>query len=86
MVDSHFFRALPDFRATSAANSEVTWMVYTLAHQGARYQFEDVRPYFTQWDDVEAALRHARAPDPNDLVVEMQKKLEKTQVPVFDIS
>jgi hypothetical protein len=74
VVDSQFFRSLPEFRATSPANSELTWLVYPLAQQGKTYQMQDVQPAFTEWDDVETSLREGRAPDPGDILDELQLK------------
>ncbi|MFM9852347.1 MAG: NotI family restriction endonuclease [Sphingomonadaceae bacterium] len=75
VVDSQFFRSLPEFRATTSANSELTWLVYPLARQGEVYQMQDVQPAFTQWADVETSLREGDAPDPSEIIGELQLKL-----------
>jgi Restriction endonuclease NotI len=74
VVDSQFFRSLPEFRTTTPANSELTWLVYPLARQGEVYQMQDVRPAFTEWADVETSLREGRAPDPSEIIGELQLK------------
>jgi Restriction endonuclease NotI len=74
VVDSQFFRSLPDFRTTTPANSELTWLVYPLAHQDKTYQMQDAQPTFTEWGDVETSLREGRAPDPGDILDELQHK------------
>lgn len=74
VVDSQFFRSLPEFRTTTTANSELTWLVYPLARQGEAYQMQDVQPSFTEWADVETSLREGRAPDPSEIISELQLK------------
>jgi Restriction endonuclease NotI len=74
VVDSQFFRSLPEFRTTTQANSELTWLVYPLARLGETYQMQDVQPSFTEWADVETSLREGRAPDPNEIITELQLK------------
>jgi Restriction endonuclease NotI len=74
VVDSQFFRSLPDFRSTSPANSELTWLVYPLARQGAVYKMQEVQPTYTEWADVETSLREGRAPDPGEIIAELQLK------------
>jgi Restriction endonuclease NotI len=74
VVDTQFFNSLPEFRTTTQANSEVTWLVYPLARQAESYQMQDVRPTFTEWADVETSLREGRAPDPNEIIAELQLK------------
>lgn len=74
VVDSQFFRSLPEFRTTTPANSELTWLVYRLARDGDIYQMQDVHPTFTEWADVETSLREGRAPDPSEIITELQLK------------
>jgi Restriction endonuclease NotI len=74
VVDSQFFRSLPDFRTTTPANSELTWLVYPLAHLNETYQMQDVQPIYTEWADVETSLREGRAPDPSEIIGELQLK------------
>jgi Restriction endonuclease NotI len=74
VVDSQFFRSLPDFRTTTPANSELTWLVYPLVHLDEAYQMQDVQPIYTEWADVETSLREGRAPDPSEIISELQLK------------
>jgi Restriction endonuclease NotI len=74
VVDSQFFRSLPEFRTTTPANSELTWLVYPLAKKGEVYQMQAVQPAFTEWADVETSLREGRAPDPSEILGELQLK------------
>jgi hypothetical protein len=74
VVDSQFFRSLPEFRTTSPANSELTWLVYPLARIGETYQMQDAQSKYTEWADVETSLREGRAPDPSEILSELQLK------------
>ncbi len=74
VVDSQFFRSLPEFRTTTSANSELTWLVYPFARRGESYQMQDASPAFTEWADVETSLREGRAPDPSEIIGELQLK------------
>lgn len=74
VVDRQFFRSLPEFRTTTPANSELTWLVYPLAKQDEAYEMQPVQPTFTEWADVESSLREGRAPDPSEILGELQLK------------
>lgn len=76
VVDSQFFRSLPTFTTTSASNSELTWLVYPLAKTDETYQMQAVQSVFSEWADVETSLREGKAPDPNDILAELQWKLD----------
>jgi Restriction endonuclease NotI len=89
VVDTQFFNSLPDFRTTTPANSELTWLVYPLAYCQGAYEMQDVKPTYTEWADVETSLREGRAPDPNEILSELQLKFRskgKSTTPVFDCS
>lgn len=74
VIDSQFFRSLPQIRETTLANSELTWMVYPLSAEGPVFRMRDVQPVFTEWADVETSLREGRAPDPVEILNELQVK------------
>lgn len=74
VVDAQFFRSLPDFRTTTPANSELTWLVYPFERHDEAYQMKDVQPTYTEWADVETSLREGRAPDPKEIIAELQLK------------
>jgi hypothetical protein len=89
VVDTQFFNSLPDFRTTTPANSELTWLVYPLAYCQGAYEMQDVKPTYTEWADVETSLREGRAPDPNEILSELQLKFRskgKSTTPIFDCS
>lgn len=74
IVDSQFFRSLPEFRTTTPANSELTWLTYPIAKMGETYEMQEVQPTYTEWADVETSLREGRAPDPSEIIAELQLK------------
>ncbi|MBU6393328.1 MAG: hypothetical protein KGQ75_02020 [Sphingomonadales bacterium] len=87
VVDKQFFVSLPEFRTTSAANSEVTWLVYPLSLAEKSYRMNAVEAVFTEWEDVQASLREGRAPDPHEIISELQLKFApkgKIKAKVFD--
>ena len=87
VVDSQFFRSLPEFRTTSPANSEVTWLVYPLTLGEKNYAMDTVQPVFTEWDDVQTSLREGRAPDQSEILSELQLKFAakgKNTATIFD--
>lgn len=87
VVDSQFYHSLPEFKSTTPANSELTWLVYSLARKGERYAMQAVRPTYTEWADVETSLREGRAPDPQDILAELQLKFSprgKPKAIIFD--
>jgi hypothetical protein len=86
VVDTPFFKSLPEFRSTTQSNSELTWLVCPIEKVRQTFELCRTEPYFSQWDDVSNALREGRAPDPAEIVAELQGKLIKggrTKFPVF---
>ena len=75
VVDTQFYRSLPTFRPTTVANSELTWLVYPILQIGKNFVMQDVQPVFSEWADVENSLREGRAPDPAEIIAELQLKL-----------
>ena len=75
VVDTQFFNSLPSFPTTTESNSEVTWLTYPISNVGKGYAMQDVNVIFSQWDDVQNALREGVAPDPADILQELQSKL-----------
>ena len=78
VVDSRFFKALPDFPHTSRSNSEITWLVYPikLDPSSDNYTMEAPQEIFSEWDDVANALREGKPPKPSEILKELQCKLE----------
>ena len=81
VVDTQFFGALPPFPATTRANSEVTWLSYPIAKAGADYVLGDVNIVYSEWDEVRNALREGTPPEPDEIISELQAKLERRRNP-----
>lgn len=74
-VDSQFFAALPPMSTVDTlANSEVTWVVYPFRLSRGRYTIGDPDFVYTTWDDVLTALREGTAPDPTEILNEIERK------------
>lgn len=81
VVDTQFFGALPAFGATTRANSEVTWLTYPIAKHGDDYRLGDVNVVYSEWDEVRNALREGTPPEPDEIVAELQAKLDHRRNP-----
>lgn len=77
VVDTQFFGALPPFAETTRANSEVTWLAYPIERTGADYSLGDVRVVYSEWEEVRNALREGTPPEPNEIMAELQEKLDR---------
>ncbi|NJM34826.1 MAG: hypothetical protein HC850_09085 [Rhodomicrobium sp.] len=75
VVDQLFFQALPRMKECAAANTEITWLVYPLNLRSAAYQFDEVQPFHSQWEDVMTALREGLPPEPHEIISELQLRL-----------
>lgn len=75
VVDTQFFGALPRFATTTRANSEVTWLSYPLEKVGPNYVMQEANVIFSEWDEVQNALREGTPPDPSEIIQELQTKL-----------
>ena len=81
-VDSCFFAELPNMRTVdNIANSEITWLVYRFQRSGNKYTIGDPDVVHTTWDDVVTALREGVAPDPDEILSEIERKLRSGNVP-----
>ena len=74
VVDSMFFGAMPAFPNTTQANTELTWLVYPLSSNNANYHIGEPKVVFSQWDDVQNALREGHPPEPEEIIAELQTK------------
>jgi len=73
-VDRTFFSALPDFRrANSFVNSEVTWLVYPFSRtsEGEPYHIGKPEVVFSEWGDLQDALREGVPPSPQEILDEI---------------
>lgn len=84
-VDGLFFDALPSMQTvTSLTNSEVTWLAYPF-HKNEAGQFPMASPkvVFTQWEDVQAALREGIAPEPAEILKTIHQKQISLDLPIL---
>lgn len=65
------------------ANSEVTWLVYPFAKSGHRFSIGRAKAVFTTWDDVQTALREGIAPEPNEVLAEIERKTRSGKLAVY---
>jgi hypothetical protein len=82
VVDSQFFNALPKFSTTSRSNSELTWLCYPFDNTGVTYEMNDPEIVFSEWDDVANALREGTPPEPEEILNELQLKLDNKKKPL----
>lgn len=75
IVDGKFFDALPKFTRTSPSNSELTRLVYPFQKTVNGYTLGNPAKIFSQWEDVQTALREGQPPEPRDIIAELQLKL-----------
>lgn len=76
VVDSEFFDSLPGFPATTPNNSELTWLTYRIASDGGQFTLSDPMVIYSEWDEVQNSLREGKPPEPQEIVRELQAKLD----------
>ena len=81
VVDTQFFAELPQFAPTSPANSEVIWLSYPITRSGPDYTLGDVRIIYSEWDEIRNALREGVPPEPEEIIAELQAKLNRRSNP-----
>ena len=64
------------FAQTTQANSELTWLTYPIVKTGPNYQMSEAQIIYSQWDDVKNSLREGIPPQPQEIVEELQVKLD----------
>lgn len=76
VVDTQFFNALPSFGSTSSSNSEITWLNYSIQKQDSGdYKIQPPNVIYSEWDEVQNALREGTPPEPSEIVDELESKL-----------
>lgn len=75
VVDELFFNALPPFKTTSTANSEITWLVYPFKFRENKYEMGTPKIVYSEWDEIKNALREGLAPEPQEVINELQLKI-----------
>ena len=81
VVDTKFFQELPRFSTTTPSNSELTWLAYPIIKTGVDYKFGEVKIVYSEWDDVRNALREGTPPEPDEIVAELQTRLDRRKNP-----
>jgi hypothetical protein len=76
VVDTEFFKSLPRFPQTTASNSELTWLAYPIEKTGEAFGMGNPHVIYSDWDEVQNSLREGKAPEPSDIVSELQAKLD----------
>ena len=82
-VDRTFFTALPQFRkADSFENSEITWLVYPFSRKTDHESYTMGIPeiVYSEWAEVEFALREGTPPAPQEILEEIQKRRNNLQL------
>lgn len=75
VVDSEFYDALPRFKETSVANSEIIWLAFPIEENSNKFQLGKPVVHGTHWDDVATALREGTAPEPEEIYDVLEEKL-----------
>lgn len=82
VVDTQFFGELPNFGGTIAANSELTWLNYPIQKaDSGNFKLMAPEVIYSEWDEVKNALREGVAPDPSEIISELEAKLLKNKKP-----
>jgi len=79
VVDSQFFGALPTMKSSTLTNSELIWLNYPIRKSGNSYVMQDPEVVGTQWEDVLTSLREGKAPERDEILLELQQKLESSK-------
>jgi len=76
VVDSEFFASLPKFPVTTPSNSELTWLSYPIEKQAQEFSLLDPEVIFSEWDEVQNSMREGKPPEPDEILRELQAKLD----------
>ncbi len=80
VVDDLFFKALPKFRTVAPANTEITWLSFPISRVGDDYSIREPQVFYSVWDDVLDALREGEAPEPQEIIQELQRKMKPENI------
>jgi hypothetical protein len=84
-VDKQFFGALPKMkRVADIENSEVTWVLYDFKRrdEAARFSMSSAEFYFTEWADVEVALREGVPPKQQEILDDVYAAMTRKKAPI----
>jgi len=88
-VDKQFFGALPKMKPVAdIENSEVTWVLYDFRRrdEGGRFSMSPVEFYFTEWADVEVALREGVPPKQQEILDDVYAAMTRKKAPIVVMS
>lgn len=80
VVDTAFFAALPKFKTTTLSNSEIIWMCFPIERIGNAFSLNKPTVVASHWDDVSTALREGQAPESDEIVSELSKRLPNARL------
>jgi hypothetical protein len=75
VVDTAFFDALPLFKTTTPSNSEIVWLCFPIDRVDRAFSLGKPKVVASHWDDVSNALREGQAPELDEIVGELSKRL-----------
>ena len=84
-VDKQFFGALPKMKPVAdIENSEVTWVVYDFRRrdEAKRFSMSSAEFYFTEWADVEVALREGVPPKQQEILDDVYAAMTRKKAPI----
>lgn len=80
VVDTEFMSALPKFKTTSNSNSEIIWLAFPIRRSESGFLLGKPAVSASHWDDVATALREGEAPEADEIVSELSKRLPRARV------
>lgn len=80
VVDTAFFNAMPLFKTTTPSNSEIIWLCFPIERSGQAFVLNRPTVVASHWDDVSSALREGQAPELNEIVLELSKRLTNARL------
>src|SRR5262249_46565048 len=84
-VDRQFFDALPKMKAVAdIENSEVTWVLYDFRRRDEvmGFKMSPAEFYFTEWADVEVALREGVPPKQQEILDDVYAAMTRKKTPI----
>lgn len=79
VLHSEFFKTLPELTEVDANDAEIAWMIYDLAHDGARnvYRLQHTRTVYTRFEPAMLKLTTAEAGAVETFIQQLQSKLDE---------
>ncbi len=83
-TDAQFFAEIPPMQTgSSLINSEVNWLVYPFEKVDPGYSMGSPQVFHTLWDDVLTALRGGAAPEPSEVLKEIDEKHQRLRLQIL---